>query len=175
MIETIYFLSIVLFRSCFLQKISIENRKETKGRKKAYHFYHYSLGYCYIKQGSVLPVTAVICSCDWPCFGWHMPPQFYSITTKAAGSEVLLQVLLCRVRSWCISQEDQVGHEQINTKQTKIFRPNHFCIFNLHRRMKTVCFQIHNVQGSIQKLYEHQKCKNMHSLKSSRGLVLGGL
>ena len=174
MIETIYFLSIVLFRSCFLQKISIENRKETKGRKKAYHSYHYSLGYCYIKQRSVLPVTAVICSRDWPCFGRHIPPQFYSITKKAAGSEVLVQVLLCRVRSWCISQEDQVGHEQINTKQTKIFRPNYFCIFNLHRRMKTVCFQIHNVQGSIQKLYEHQKCKNVHSLKSSWGLVLGG-
>ena len=32
---------------------------------------------------------------------------------KAANSEVLLKVVLCKVRSWCISKDNRVKHEQI--------------------------------------------------------------
>ena len=32
---------------------------------------------------------------------------------KTANSEVLLKVVLCKVRSWCISKDNRVKHEQI--------------------------------------------------------------
>ena len=109
-----------MFTSCFLQKIRIENRKETKG-KKTYHFYHHSLGY-YLKQASVPLVSAIICRPESQCVhlrtfivlhGYFCLSKTSGPTAKAAGSEFLLQVILCKVRSWCISQENLVGHKQI--------------------------------------------------------------
>ena len=39
---------------------------------------------------------------------------------KAAGSEVLLEVVLCNVRSRCISQEIQAGFEQIHRESANV-------------------------------------------------------
>ena len=86
-------------------------------------------------------------------------------TTKAADSEVLLKVVLMKVRSWCSSYENQVGDEQIlyegdqNSLTIKLL----YFIFSKHSsetfrcskdkfrghlnllgRVKTVCFQMHN-------------------------------
>ena len=71
-------------------------------------------------------VTAIICRPDSLCFSRCTPSIFTvlhgyfclgktsGLTTKAAVSEVLLQVVLCKVRRRCISQENWVGHEQIS-------------------------------------------------------------
>ena len=80
----------------------------------------------YLKERSIPPVSAILCRPDFQCFNQRTPPHFYSIawvflslrknsgpTTKAAGSEVLPYVVLCKVRSRCISYENPVSHEQI--------------------------------------------------------------
>ena len=131
-----------MFTSCFLYKIE-RKRKQKRNRKKtnySYH-YHYLLGY-YLKQRSVLPVSATICKPDFPYFCRRTPPHLCIITwvflfvktsgptTKAAGCEVLLQVVLCKVRGQCISQENRVGHEQILYQADQKFRTKNFFIFD---------------------------------------------
>ena len=101
-----------MFTSSFLQKRN-RKQKRNKRKKKAYHSYHYSLCY-YVKQRSVLPVLPAYTSAITQHFmGISLLVRPVDQTTKTAGSEALLQVVLCKVRSWCISQENQVGHKQI--------------------------------------------------------------
>ena len=45
-----------------------------------------------------------------------------SLSVKPAGNEVLLQLVLCRFRSWFIIQENRVGHEQILYQADQNFR-----------------------------------------------------
>ena len=134
-----------MFASCFLQKIRIENRKKLK--EKAYHCYHYSLRY-YLKQRSVSPVSAVICR-PKIIVGVHLRTLkilhgYFSLgktsgpTTKVAGSEVLLQMVLRKVRNRCISQENQVGHEKILYQVYQNFRTKKYILF--HQKVPTKLF-----------------------------------
>ena len=77
-------------------------------------------------RNAVLPISAIIADLALHAFvGIHLRTfivlhGYFSLgktsgpTTKAAGSEVLLYMVLCNIRSRCISQEILVGFEQIH-------------------------------------------------------------
>ena len=96
------------------------------------------LGYYHLRWRSVPPVSASICRPYFPCFSRCTPPHFYSIawvflslgktsgpTRKAAGSEVLPQVVLCKVRSifGASARRIRSSMNRFYTQQTKIFGP----------------------------------------------------
>ena len=114
-----------VYNMLFIEKKQEKETEKKQGKKIMYHSYHYLLGY-HLKQRSVLPVSAIISRPDFLCLCWHTPHtqivlHGYSIalaktigpTIKATGIEILLQLVLCKVRSRCISQQNWVGHEQI--------------------------------------------------------------
>ena len=45
--------------------------------------------------------------------GYYFLGKTSGPTMKAANSEVLLKVVLCKVWSWCISKDNRVEHEHI--------------------------------------------------------------
>ena len=85
--------------------------------------YHMNLLDYYLRQRSFLPEGAIISRPDFSCFSRRTALHFNSIawvflsliktsgpTTKAVGSEVLPWVVICKVRSWPMSQDNRVVH-----------------------------------------------------------------
>ena len=91
-------------------------------------------------------------------------------TSKAAGSEILLLEVLCKIRSRCISCENRVGHEQILYQADQDFRTKKLSYlifsksseetspcsedkfrghFKLRTRVKTACSKIHNLANAM--------------------------